>query len=186
MNKKFTSTLIGSLFVVFAINNCSQEPDFDELVRQGTNSGIENNELFLRYELGMTRDDFFAVSWEMNKEEIISGLVKIEYEFDELKSTALKSFYPEFNNDRISKMPVYIHYTSWAPWNRDLSSDSLVVDLKEYYENNHKAHFKDVYVPSIEKNALVSVRGNQAILIYPISDMVARLEFMDLNSIAGS
>lgn len=186
MKKKFISTTISSLLIVFLLTNCSQEPDFDEMVQQGINSGVENNELFLRYELGMTRDDFYAVSWEMNSEEIISGLVMIEYEFDELKSNAVMRFYPEFTNDRISKMPVDINYVAWAPWNQDLSSDTLVVDLKNYYESNHEADFKDVYVPSIERNALVSVKGNQAILIYPKSDMVARLEFTDLNAIAGN
>lgn len=186
MKKNYLVTTFISFFIVFAVSNCSQEPDYDILVQQGINSDIENNELFLRYELGMTRDEFFAVSWEMNKEEIISGLVKIEYEFDELKSDAMMRFYPEFNNDRISKMPVDVNYIAWAPWNRGLSSDSLVVDLKSYYEENHNADFKDVYVPSIEKNALVSVKGNQAILIYPLTDMVARLEFKDLNSPAGN
>lgn len=185
MKKKFIYTTISTLFIVFALTNCSQESDFDEMVKEGINSGIENNELFLRYELGMTRDDFFAVSWEMNSEEIISGLVKIEYEFDELENKAMMRFYPEFNNDRISKMPVDVNYVAWAPWNQDLSADSLVVDLKNYYEANNGADFKNVYVPSIEKNALVSVKGNQSIIIYPLTDMVARLEFTDLSSIAG-
>lgn len=183
MNKKFTSTIISSLIIVFVLTNCSQEPDYDKMVRDGVNSGIENNELFLEYELGMTRDDFYAVSWEMNKEKIITGLVKIEYEFDELKSTALMRFYPEFKNDKISKIPIDIQYVAWAPWNHNLSSDSLVVDLKEYYEEKNDADFKDVYVPSIKKNALVSVKGNQAILIYPLSDVFARLEFIDLNTL---
>lgn len=184
MKKKFISA-ISALLGVFLITNCSQEPDYNSMIQEGLDSGIENNKLFLKYELGMTRDDFFAVSWEMNQEKIISGLVRVEYEFNDLENTALMRFYPEFENDRISKMPVDIHYVAWAPWNRNLYSDSLVVDLREYYEDNHKADFKEVYVPSIEKKSLVSVKGNQAIIIYPLTDMVARLEFTDLNSIAG-
>lgn len=155
------------------------------MIRKGLNSCIENNKLFLKYELGMSRDEFFAVSWEMNQEKIISGLVKVEYEFNDLENKALMRFYPEFENDRISKMPVDIHYVAWAPWNKDLSSDSLVVDLRKYYEDNHNADFKEVYVPSLEKKSLVSVKGNQAIIIYTVTDMVARLEFTDLNSFAG-
>lgn len=183
MKKKFVSTF-SALLILFIISSCSQEPDYDSMIQEGINSGIENNELFLKYELGMTRDDFFKVSWEMNKDKIISGLVKIDYEFDHLKSSAVMRFYPEFIDNRISKVPVDVHYVAWAPWNRELSSDSLIVDLKNYYESNNNADFKEVYVPSIEKNALVSVKGNQEIIIYPLTEMVARLEFTDLNSLS--
>jgi len=182
MKNKFIST-ICALIVVFMMANCSQEPDYDSMIQEGLNSGIENNELFLQYELGMTRDDFFKVSWEMNKEEIISGLVKIDYEFTGLKSRAMKRFYPDFIDDRISKMPVDVHYHGWAPWNHELSSDSLVVDLVEYYELNENASFKNVYVPDLGKDAYVSVDGNKMIKIYPLTEMVVRLEIADLNSL---
>jgi len=182
MNKKFLSA-IGALFVVFLISNCTQEPDYDSMIQEGLNSGIENNELFLQYELGMTRDDFFAVSWEMNKEEKISGLVKIDYELTGLKSRAMMRFYPDFIDDRISKMPVDVHYLGWSPWNHELSSDSLVVDLVDYYEANENTSFKNVYVPDLDKYAYVSVEGNKLIRIYPLTEMVARLEIADLKSL---
>lgn len=181
MNKVF-STAAGILFLALLATNCSQEADYESMVQEGLNSGIENNELFLRYELGMTRDDFFAVSWEMNRDEIISGLVKIDYEFEGLKSRALMRFYPDFVDDRISNVPVDVQYLGWAPWNSDLSSDSLVVDLVSYYEEDLNASFKYVYVPHLDKNAYVSVQGNRAVKIYPLTDMVARLEFTDLKA----
>lgn len=185
MKKKFIST-ISALLIIFLITNCSQEPDYESMIQEGLKSGIENNELFLNYELGMTRDDFFKISWQMNKEEKISGLVKIDYEFDQLKSRALMRFYPDFIDDRISKMPVDVNYHGWAPWNHDLSSDSLVVDLVEYYEKNQNTTFNNVYVPELEKYAYVSVEGNRAITIYPLTAMVARLEFTDLKTLVNN
>lgn len=180
MSKKFIF-LISTFAIAVLLSNCENEQNYNTLIQQGINSGIENNEMFLNYELGMTRDDFFKVSWEMNKEEKISGLVKIDYELQDLKSRAMMRFYPEFVDDRISKMPVDVHYTGWAPWNRELSSDSLVVDLVEYYEGNYNTTFRKVYNPDIEKNAYLSVEGNRAISVYPLTEMAARVEFTDLN-----
>lgn len=175
--------LILFIFILSLFTNCEQEPDYGSLIQQGINSGVENNELFLDYKLGMTRDDFFKVSWQMNKDEKITGLVKIDYEMEDLKSRAIMRFYPDFVDDRISKMPVDIHYVGWAPWNHELSSDSLVVDLVEYYEDNLNTSFKKLFVPDLNKDAYVSVDGNRAITVYPLTEMVARVDFTDLNAL---
>ena len=180
---KISATIPTLILMVFLFSNCEQEPTYESMVQAGKNSGVEKNDLFLQYQLGMTRDDFFKVSWEMNKEEKISGLVKIDYEFNELKSRALMRFYPDFVDDRISKMPVDVHYVGWAPWNAELSSDSLAVDLVEYYEEIYETSFNQVYVPHLEKQAFVSVDGNREISIYPLTEMVTRVDFTDLNAV---
>jgi len=178
--KKFIST-VSILWILLSISNCTKEQlDYESMIQQGLNSGIENNELFLDYELGMTRDDFFHVSWELNNEEKITGLVKIDYELDGLKSRAYMQFYPDFLNNRISKIPVDIHYAGWAPWNQEFSSDTLVVDLVEFYEDKFTTSFHYVFVPDLNKNAYLSVEGNRAILIYPLTEMIARVDFIDL------
>jgi hypothetical protein len=171
------------IFTITLFVNCEQEPDYGSLIQQGINSGIENNELFLEYKLGMTRDDFFKISWQMNKDEKITGLVKIDYEMEDLKSRAIMRFYPDFVNDRISKMPADVHYVGWAPWNQELSSDSLVVDLVEYYGDKLNTSFKKLFVPDLNKDAYVSVDGNRAITVYPLTEMVARVDFTDLNAL---
>lgn len=182
MENKFLS-LISILVIVILLTNCTQEQDFDTMVHQGIRSGVENNELFLNYELGMTRDDFINISWKHNKEKKITGLVKIDYELEGLKNRAFMQFYPDFKDNRISKMPVDVHYAAWAPWNNQFSSDSLVVDLVEFYEEKFQTAFNYVYVPYIDKNAYVSVEGNRAITIYPSTEMVARVDFLDLKAL---
>lgn len=182
MKFKFVST-VSILGILILFTNCEKEQDYESMVQQGISSGIENNELFLNYELGMTRDEFFNISWELNREEKITGLVKINYEFEGLKNRTLMQFYPDFTNNRISKIPVDVHYASWAPWNHEFSSDSLVVDLVDFYEDRFNTSFSYVYVPHLDKNAYVSVEGNRAITIYPSTEMVARVEFLDLKAL---
>lgn len=182
MNSRLT--IILSLILSFIIfNGCYSEPDYETMVRQGIESGVENNDLFLGYELGMTRDDFFEISWEMNQNEEITGLVKIEYTIDDLRGRATKRFYPDFADDKISKMPIDIHYHSWAPWNHEFSSDTLVTDLVDYYSEIYETSFRKVYVPHLEKEACVSIEGNRAITLSTKTDMIARIEFIDLNQV---
>lgn len=182
MNKIFV-VIPTLLLMVFLFINCEQEPTYESMVQEGISSGVEKNDLFLEYKLGMTRDDFFEISWEMNQQEVISGLVKIDYELQDLKSRAMMRFYPDFVDDRISKMPVDVHYVGWAPWNDDLSPDSLAVDLVKYYEEIYGTSFNQVYVPHLEKKAFVSVDGNREISIYPLTEMVTRVDFTDLNAV---
>lgn len=81
------------------VNNCSSETDYESMVRKGLESGIEQDSLFLGYYLGMSRDDFFSSSWEMNKQGIITGYTKIVYELQDLFYPANMEFYPLFLND---------------------------------------------------------------------------------------
>lgn len=168
------------LFGLF-LTNCQKKSEYESMVQSGLNSGVTNNDLFLVYELGMTRKDFYEKSWELNKEMVVTGLVKIEYTFTDLKSRATMRFYPDFVEDRISNVPVDVHYEGWAPWNKELSSDSLVVDLVSYFHENLNTDFDNVYVQHLEKNAYVSVDGNREIIIYPLTEMVARVDFTDLK-----
>lgn len=179
MKRAFTTLFI----ILLIIWGCNQKPDYETLVEEGLRSGEEHNEMFLEYELGMPREEFYDVSWRLNKEKKITGQVKVEYSFDALKSKATMRFYPEFTDNKITKMPVDVHYEAWAPWNKQYSSDSLVVDLVKYYEEIFQSEFSEIYVPHLEKNAYMNVEGNRAITISRLSDMIARVEFIDLNAI---
>lgn len=174
----FLLLIFSGLMIVFG---CSQDPDYNSLVKDGLESSEQHNDLFLGYELGMTREDFYEISWDLNKQEVISGLVKIDYPFNGLKARATKRFFPDFVDDRISKIPVDVHYHSWAPWNEEFSSDSLVVDLVDYYKDKFGSEFQKVYVPHLEKEAYVSVKGNRAITVSTFTEMIARVEYIDLN-----
>ena len=181
--QKIVSYLLPVIFGSLLVYGCNSNPDYESLVKQGVESADMYNELFLGYELGMTRDDFYEISWELNRQEVISGLVKIDYPFNELKARATKRFYPNFVDDRISKIPVDVHYHSWAPWNEEFSSDTLVVDLVDYYKDKFNTDFHRVYVPHLEKEAYVSVQGNRAITVSTSTEMIARVEYIDLNHI---
>ena len=185
MKKIIIVSLFFSTLFCFGCNQFQDEEptDYQSLVEKGLKSGETHNELFLDYTLKMKKEDFREQSWEMNSQEIISGLVKIDYPFDDLKDDATMTFYPDFKDGRISKMPVDVYYEKWAPWNKEFSSDSLMVDLVNYYETIYNTRFHEVYVPHLEKNAYVSVEGNRAITVSRHNEMIAKVEFIDLNAV---
>lgn len=161
------------------VNNCSSETDYESMVRKGLESGIEQDSLFLGYYLGMSRDDFFSSSWEMNKQGIITGYTKIVYELQDLSYPANMEFYPAFKNDEITRMPVSIGYQGWAPWNEHLNTDELINELLKYYNEIYDANFTLVFVPDINREALVNIQGNREIRIYPETHSNVFVEFID-------
>ena len=64
--------------------------------------------LFLGFYFGMTRDDFFAHSWDLNKKKIVTNGAGAEIiKYEEAEKSGLKiSFYPIFANEKIVAMPV--------------------------------------------------------------------------------
>ena len=76
----------------------------------------------------MTSKEFYAHCWELNKQGVITdGLnnTSVLYKLDSvLEYPASMFFYPDFYDNKISKMKVSFKYDSWAPWNRKLFSDS--------------------------------------------------------------
>ncbi|MFN5169438.1 MAG: hypothetical protein ACK5DD_07425 [Cyclobacteriaceae bacterium] len=95
-------------------------------------------------------------------------------------------FYPEFTEDKISKMPVEFTYEFWAPWNNNLSADSLELRVKNLFERWYGGEF--LLLESKEKGARVWVKvdGNRRIRIYKKNISTVRADFVDLVNPANS
>ncbi len=186
MNKTIT---LGSFALSFALlflvaNGCNSETEvtYHSLVEEALQSGERHDSLFLGYYLGMSRQDFRSHSWDMNQQGIVTGLTKVEYKTgDWLPYDANLEFFPDFADDRISGMPVSIHYAAWAPWNPERSSDSLKVHLAEYLEKTYDQEFHRVFLPEQNKAGYFSAMGNRGISIWRRDDMWVSFEIRDLT-----
>lgn len=185
MITKYFHSLIFSVFVFMGISiihvGCTELSEYEKMVNKGLNSGIENKDLFLGYHFGMTRKEFHFHSMEMNKKQLITGGASIVYKLEDLKSTATFEFYPLFKDEKIVRMPVNIKYDSWAPWNEQFSPEELLNDMREYYSEVYNTTFKNVFIPELEKEALVSIEGNREIRMYIFSPNAILVDFLDLN-----
>lgn len=175
----FYPLFIFLILMVFI--SCENESEYEQLVERELNKDVRHDTLFLGYEFGMESEDFFNHSWELNQQQVVTGGDQIEYEIEELSSPARMIFYPEFHDNRIYRMPVEISYKSWAPWNRELYSDSLITELLEWYRDIYGPGFIRTTHPEIKKEAWIKVDGNRRISIYRKDDMKVRVEFLDLS-----
>lgn len=168
------------------ITSCEQKTEYERRVETELNKNIRVDSLFLGYHFGMTTDEFFEYSWDLNKREIVTGQSAVTYKIENLKSPAIMSFYPQFKDNKIYKMPVQVQYEGWAPWNRELFSDSLMVDLVELYEEKYDGDFFIAVHPESNKEAYMDIQGNRRISIFEHDDRIVNVEFLDLTAVENN
>lgn len=91
------------------------------------------------------------------------------------------NFYPEFNNDRISKMNILFSYQSWAPWNKKCFSDKVLPDAMDVLQKWFGSGFVDGKSEKI-KSFKALVNGNREIIVYLQNEKNVRVEINDLTA----
>jgi hypothetical protein len=133
--------------------------------------------------LGMPQKDFYTKCWELNKKGLIrqgTNNATVEYVLrGELKHPGTMNFYPKFKEGKIYEMPVKFVYTGWAPWNRELSSEKLQMDVLEWYNKLYGRGFMEVKHPQMG-SAYIKIDGNRRISIYKENDLYVWALFTDL------
>ncbi len=165
------------------ISGCQSE--YERMLEEELARGARHDSLFLGLHFGMSRKDFFVHCWRLNRDSVIrqgannsSVLYKLE---DELDSPADMNFYPNFVDTTIHEMPVIFSYEGWAPWNKDLSSDSLLVEVLELLRAWHGGReFLKVDSPG-KRSAYVKVDGNRRILVHPDGEQDVRVLYTDMS-----
>ncbi|HYC86631.1 MAG TPA: hypothetical protein VEB86_15470, partial [Chryseosolibacter sp.] len=139
MNLK-TCTGIAGILVIISVVACRQS-EYRRMVDEELAKNVRYDSLFLNLQFGTTRNDFYSTCWKLNKQGLIRegpGNLSVQYELDsgELEHDGYMWFYPEFTADKeqIYLMPVEFAYKGWAPWNKHLSADSLLPDVKKLLE----------------------------------------------------
>lgn len=179
--------LLGGILVLIGCNTQSRTSPTVEKYGEAT-------KLFLDYKLGMSKQDFYYHSWALNDK----GLVRqgpnnqsVYYELkDELEHPGKMYFYPDFYNDRIYQMRVRFQYSNWAPWNDNLYSDSLQVDVLNLFRQWYGAGFtrkttntdgntRVVYTKQDNnRKILITIRDSRTVFAL-ITDVVARKEIKE-------
>jgi hypothetical protein len=91
------------------------------------------------------------------------------------------NFYPDFHNDKIYKMRVTLNYDAWAPWNKSMGSDSLLVNtlnlFKTWYQGNPFLTIQDKKRGTI----YVKVDGNRRITVGKYDDIRVKIDYTDVS-----
>ena len=170
--------LVLSLLVCFGLSvSCD---------RSKWTSSDENkyDSLFLGIYLGMDKQAFYDHCWELNKQKLVThGPKNQEVEYilaDVLDQPVMMRFYPSFYNDKIVDMPVLYSYQAWAPWNKQYSSDSLLVKMLDVYKKWYGADFKTL---QHEKMGTIyyKIDGKRRINLFIRDDQFIQAVFTDLK-----
>lgn len=179
------SVLILSFTVLFVFS-CEPKSEYQQRLETELSKDIRVDSLFLGYYLGMPQEEFYEHSWELNSNEVVTGQLTIHYVLNDMKSPASMEFYPQFKDGKIYQMPLEVHYDGWAPWNRDLFADSLMVHMKQRYEEKYNAEFFESVHPETQKPAFIDIQGNRRISIFKRDDRIVSIEFLDLTAVENN
>lgn len=167
----------------FFLISCGEKTEYQQRLETEQSKDIRVDSLFLGYYFGMNSSEFFDHSWDLNRREIVTGQQRIHYKIDELKSPASMAFYPLFRYDKIYKYPIEVHYDGWAPWNKDLFSDTLMVDIVHLFEQKYGSNFFKSIHPESQKEAFIDIQGNRRIAVFRKDDRIVNIEFLDLTTV---
>src|SRR6187551_1258365 len=83
---------------------------YKKLVKKELATGKRVDSLFFGIRFGMTRKEFYAHCWELNKKGLFTDgqnnmAVLYKLNHNELRHNGSMNFYPEFYKNRIVKMP---------------------------------------------------------------------------------
>jgi hypothetical protein len=175
--------LITFLLYLCLVSGCSPTSRYERRLKHGMASGVRYDSLFMGIYLGMPKKDFYMHCWKLNRRGLIkqgSSNTTVEYLLkNELKHPALMDFYPTFTDEKISEMPVRFAYTGWAPWNKELSSENLQIDVLNWYKKVYGHGFIKVRHPK-KGTAYLKVNGNRRILIFKRDDLYVWAVFSDM------
>ncbi|MGD8749520.1 MAG: hypothetical protein PVI44_13730, partial [Balneolaceae bacterium] len=171
MNRKLiVFIIIGFQFLI----SCNHKNEYRKIVKRELAKGTRNDSLFLGYYFGMPRQEFFDYSWKLNSQKkVVQGSGSHSVRYDDVTGfdhPIHMNFYPQFYNDKIYKMESTYSYNGWAPWNRDLWSDSLEVKVLKKFQKIYKHKFIKMKHPELGIPAYIMVDKNKRIAIFTKGD----------------
>lgn len=183
---RYFFSILMALMMFGSFVSCQQKTEYQKEVEKALNSGVRNDSLILGYTFGMSQEEFFEYSWDINKKGIVTngaGAEILEY-VDSLRSPARRTFYPKFEQNAIVQFPVVYRFEGWAPWNTHLFSDTLLVDVLADLEQTYGAfHVMDEAKQDSIPDIYYNLSGNREIRVQIMDQSRVRVLFTDLNAI---
>ena len=180
-----------SLVIIFGmlIFGCKNQSEYTKVLKRELENKSEFNDLIFDMKIGQSRQDYFDICYKLNQKKlIVSGERSLNPELtlkskdDSVKGGNIKmSFNGIFNEEQIMRgIEMRLYFTGWSSWNKDLSSNNLLVQLKDtligWFPGN------DFFKVNFENNlsAEVKIDGNRRILAYVVNskDVAVRVEDM--------
>lgn len=184
MNVKIKNALFA-IVVISLIASCNAEQTpYNKLVKQELAKGQRFDSLFLGFYFGMKDKQFYDTCTEMNKMGLIAegtGGTKVLYKIkDALQYPASMNFFPDFYQNKMYHMSVSYRYDAWAPWNKNLFSDSLKIRLIAFYKKQYPGNDFITIKDKLNNDVFIKVDGNRRIIVGALDEQFVNVDIADL------
>ncbi|HEY0741917.1 MAG TPA: hypothetical protein VGD40_10655 [Chryseosolibacter sp.] len=186
MNLKYLKYYSSCAILCAVLVGC--ESEYSRQVKAELAKNVRQDSVLLGINLGHTRNDFYGRCFDLNKQHIVSqgpNGNSVQYYFtDSIVHQPPQKlrllFAPNFDaSDHIAELQVELSYVGWAPWNKDLQSDSLKVRTVELLEKWYGGN-KFIMVDMDDREIPVKVDGNRRIIVDAKDAQNVRIRFQDL------
>jgi hypothetical protein len=172
-----------------SVNACKNDSikKLANIEKQELAKGIRNDSLFMGLYLGMPKQDFFNHCWQMNKKGLFtdgSGQTVV-YQLGKLYSDypIQINFFPRFENDKISELPILFTYKTLDPYNPKMHTAKLMEEVKKLMEKWYgNGFFITPLSFSSSGKGYAKVTGNRRILIFVEKDFEVMVVISDLTA----
>lgn len=189
INKVGHYRVMISFLLSLCLASCVKDSNYAQYkltAEKAINSGKRVDTLFFGLHLGMTTKEFYGHCWEMNKKGLFTdgeGNTTVLYRFrnNEFEHPVSMNFYPDFHKDKIYKMDVSYQYDAWAPWNKHLFADKLLLEVLEMYKKWYSNGTPFIKIEDKTRGTIyVKVDGNRRIIIGRYDDVKVKVDYTDL------
>jgi len=185
-NWKFLKYSISYLSICVTLSGCFQS-EYTRLVKAELAKGVRNDSLLFGIRFGDTRNEFYGKCFDLNKQQLVTAGAgnNVEYVFSDSlfhrsPTNISLLFYPSFDqNDKITNMKMQFSYRAWAPWNRDMQSDSLLGKTEKILMNWYGGN-NFILANVGGKQMPVKLDGNRRILVYTWDMKSVSVEVQDI------
>jgi len=178
---------IALVISVFALMFSACKSEYEQLVETELESGVKYDSLFLGLKFGQTRQEFFDLSWKLNKSIGLQPGNGNLLEFvltppSEEPSPIKMHFYPTFDKEeRINGMDLKFSYSRWNIFNDLHSSDRLVQPIIDTLQNWYgKNPFMKLTFEKEPNEIWVKVDGNRRMAIRKEDDRFLEMKITNL------
>ena len=178
-----------TIIIFILIFGCQRKSEYSIILTRELEKKNQFNDLIFDMKIGQSRQDYFDICYQLNKQKkIISGERSLNPELilksknGSTKGSNIKmSFNGIFNEKKTMRgFEMRFYFTGWSNWNKDLSSENLLFQLKDTLRKWFPGN--DFFKVNFENNlsAEVKIDGNRRILAYKVNskDVAVRIEDM--------
>ena len=179
------------IMIIWLCVSCQQSPEeaYKQLEKQELSKNQRYDSLFFGIHFQMTRKNFREYCFDKHLEgRFKQGGMKSGIWVESKLPTGMKfpaaiNFYPEFENDKITKMNAAIYYDNSYQNDRSLAKDSLLLDVLNLLDNWYGGNHVKIKSPFFYKeDVYVKINGNRRITIYPdLVGQMINLWYVDLK-----